>query len=270
MDPLETILCDPLSAKPLSPFVRWHLRRKYRVIDDLFSRYLASNSRFVDMGCGNGDALVLAQMHENECELWGLDMDAESIDMAKRRIPNATLVLGDMQDPSGLPQGHFDVVHEFGAAFLTQDWAILAKVYFSLLRDGGILLWELPQKWSAAHIAYMLRPAPRKNSAEGKISRILRSFSPSKYRFESDKRILQALTASGCDFEILERIPIWHFFCRGFLCRFVNWTWKFGGDAVFDQIDSTMSRIWPRCAGSYLVVRKGSSCREPENQAALR
>ncbi len=91
-----------------------------------------------------------------------------------------------------------------------------------------------------------------------KFKRILRSFSPNKYRYESDAAILDALNKSGYDYEIVERVPIWYFYCRGLLCMTLNFVWKFGGDDVFEWCDRFTGRIWPRYSGYYLVVRKKS------------
>ena len=87
--------------------------------------------------------------------------------MARERVAAATLHQGDMHNPRTLPKGYFDVVHEFGAAFLSRGWSILAREYLSLRHDGGILLWELPQRWSLAHISYLLTVAPRRTADVG-------------------------------------------------------------------------------------------------------
>jgi hypothetical protein len=155
-----------------------------------------------------------------------------------------------------VPKDFFDVVHEFGAAYLVRGWDKLAKVYFSLLREGGILLWELPQKWSTAHIAYMMSVAPKITAKDTKIKRILRSFLPDKYSFESDSAVTRALQSTGCDYEILETIPISHFYCRGLFCKAMDFAWKFGGDGLFVRFDRITAKVWPRYAGYYLVIRK--------------
>lgn len=237
------------------PFVRWHLRGKFNVMERLFRKYLTPNSRFLDMACGTGDGLLLASLCQPRSELWGLDIYRPDLEIAKARVPAATLVEGDMLKPN-LPKEHFDFVHEFGAACMVSGWETMARVYFSMLREGGILLWELPQKWSTAHISYLTSIAPKITAKDTKFKRILRSFSPKKYSFESDAQVEQALQATGCDYEIIEKIPIWHFYCRGVICRTVDFGWKFAGDALFDWFERVTGRIWPRYSGYYLVIRK--------------
>jgi hypothetical protein len=136
------------------------------------------------------------------------------------------------------------------------QWTAVIESYLSLLRDGGILLWELPQKWSTGHIAYLLRVAPKITESDTKFKRILRTFSPSKYRYESDAAVLQAIEAAGCEYEILERVPLWYFYCRGLMCKSLDYAWRFKGDALFDWCDRAAQRLWPRYSGYYLVIKK--------------
>jgi ubiquinone/menaquinone biosynthesis C-methylase UbiE len=238
------------------PFVRWHLRRKFCVMEGLFRKYLAPGTKFADIGCGKGDALVLASFCAASCEEWGLDMDSSDLRVAGQRVPYATLRLGDMHDPKELPKEYFDVVHEFGAAFLSRGWNILAQAYLALLKDDGILLWELPQRWSLAHIAYLLTVATKRTVNETKFSRLLRSFRPSKYRFESDASLMLALRTAGCNYEILERISIGSFYCPKMLHWSLDWAWKWFGDGMFNWLDRVTHFLWPRDAGYYLVIRK--------------
>jgi trans-aconitate methyltransferase len=241
------------------PFIRWHLKTKFQAMEKLFRKHLTPNVRFVDMGCGNGDTLVLASLCEPQSEIWGMDIYPPDLEIAHRRLPNARLAIGNMLNPAAFPKGYFDIVHEFGAAYLVPDWRALARNYFSLLKIGGVLLWELPQKWSTGHISYLLSLAPKITDADTQIKRILRSFSPRKYTFESDAVVMRALEESGCDYEVLERVPIWHFYCRGILCKCADVAWTLGGDEMFERCDRFTSHIWPRYAGYYLVVRKKSA-----------
>jgi trans-aconitate methyltransferase len=255
------VLATVLQRKPKTcPFIRWHLQEKFRAMEKLFRKYLTPGARFIDMACGTGDALALAALCQPEAELWGLDIYPPDLEVARTRT-NAVLVEGNMLDPQ-ITMGSFDIVHEFGAAYLIPRWDMLAKTYFSLLRDEGILLWELPQKWSLAHISYLLSVAPKITAQDTKFKRVYRSFFPSKYTFRSDLNVTEALQATGCNYEILEKIPISHFYCRGLVCKLMDYSWKFGGDGLFAWVDKATGKLWPRYAGYYLVIRKNG--RSPE------
>jgi SAM-dependent methyltransferase len=257
-------LADLLLAQAVAPgpFVRWHLRQKFHAMEELFQKYLVPNARFADIGCGPGDALVMAKLCASDCEIWGLDMDKASLQIAGRRVPGAVLHLGDMHDPKQLPKEYFDVVHEFGAAFLSHGWDVLAQAYFSLLRNGGILLWELPQRWSLAHISYLLTVAPTGTSDESKVGRLLRSFLPGKYRFESDASVKAALQNSGFEYEVLERVSIGSFYFPKKLHWLLDWAWQYFGDAMFERLDRITRIIWRRDAGYYLVIRRGAHVKQ--------
>ena len=244
-----------LDEERVGPFTRWHNRRKYEVMGRLFRKYLVDRPRFLDMCCGDGEALALARSCNAAAALSGLDLDESRLEKARARCPEAVFCGGDMHAPDALPKDSYDVLHEFGATFYTDRWNDLARAYLSRLCDGGILLWELPQRWSAAHLSYLCAPA-QKREGESKFKRVLRSLLPGKYHFHSDREVHDALVRSGYRFEVLERIPIWHFFCPWFVCAIVEWLWKFTGDAIFDGLDRMFSHVWPRWSGYYLVVRR--------------
>ncbi len=262
-------MSDPAASTPLdasqlvitSPFTRWHARGKFTTMERLFRQYVGEHARFADIGCGTGDALAVAALCRPSAQLWGLDIDSAALAIAQQRVPKAILRQGDMHAPDCLPKGEFDVVHEFGAAFLARGWDLLAKAYLSLLREGGILLWELPQKWSTAHISYLFTVAPKRSRNESKLRRIFRSFFPSKYRFESDRSVLRALEGTGCTYAIVERVPIWYFYFGTPLSTVLDFSYQFFGDDLFDDIDRITSHVWPRYAGYYLVIRKTGSRR---------
>ena len=87
-------------------------------METLFRRFIPPHAKLVDMGCGAGEALVLAQKCAPDCELWGVDLDREALDTAQVRVPTAKLIRGDITKAGILPSNYFDMVHEFGAARL--------------------------------------------------------------------------------------------------------------------------------------------------------
>ena len=248
------------------PFMRWHLRRKYEVMEMLFRRLIKPHAKLVDMGCGAGEALVLAQRCAPDCELWGVDLDRQALDTAQARIPTAKLIRGDITKAGILPTDYFDIVHEFGAAFQCKDWQALARNYLSLLKPGGLLLWELPQKWSTAHLSYLLRVAPSRYEGESKVWRIARSVLPWKYRFESDAKIRGVLNSAGCAYEILEGHPLWYFFARGWSSHVLDFGWNYFGDSLFDRIDHLNGIVWPRYSGFYLIIQRSANDAEPHGK----
>ena len=255
----DFLVRSQVNGPPTSPFLRWHLRKKFIRIEELFQKYLSNDCKFADLGCGTGDAVMVASLVRPHAELWGLDISLDDLTIAERRMPSAAFHYGDIQCPEGLPKGYFDAVHEFGAAFLINDWGRLPKVYFTLLRDGGLLFWELPRRWSLAHISYLFAVAPKLPGSGSKLKRIFRSFSPWKYHFGSDDEVTRALNNSGFSYEYLDKVILWHFFCPKAVCYILDRIWLLTGDSIFDFLDRATSIFGIREAGYYLIIRKGSS-----------
>ena len=255
---------------PYGPFNKWHQRTKFEVITNLYKRYLYPGCQLIDIACGDGDGLVLAEYCQPECELWGVDIDQKSLNIAKSRMPGAKLYKGDMLNLEFFPEGSFDVLHEFGATFFIRDWKLLINQYLRLVKDGGIILWELPQKWSAAHLMYMLSVAPKITEEDTRIQRIFRSFSPSKYMYLSNYQIEKCLQTSGYAFEVVDIVPIWYFYCRGLLRMLLDYSHRVFGDRQFEFMDRLNGFIWPRYSGFYLVIRKKHKIQTTEKMHPLR
>ncbi len=256
---LKIVFTNHKKTLPNSPFAKWHLKTKFEVISQLFDRYLTPGCRFIDIACGDGDGIVLAEECEPACELWGVDIDTDGLEVAKERVPNALLLKGDMlhlDQVKSLPKKYFDLLHEFGATFFIRDWKSLFQQYIKLVRPGGIILWELPQKWSMANFMYLFTPAPKITEEDTKIKRIFRSFLPWKYNYLSDKQIDCCLATSGYDYEIIERFPIWYFYANGLFRLLLDRLHFIFGDQLFNILDRINSIIWPRYSGFYLVIQR--------------
>jgi hypothetical protein len=169
----------------------------------------------MDIGCGDGDGLVLAGLCTDQSSLWGMDLDLSSLKKVSARVPSARLLASRMPGQTGVRSGQFDLVHEFGMAYLIDDWGALARDYMSLAREDGVILWELPRKWSIAHLMFLLALAPKQTEKESRIRRLFRSLAPGKFFFPSDGEIRRFLDRAGSDYEILEEVPIWYFYCGG-------------------------------------------------------
>lgn len=253
------ISAGPDGPLPMSHFVRWHLRTKFAVIEEIFSKYLPPGARFIDIACGDGDVLELAKRWDPTLELWGVDISKEAIEASKKRLPNVRYIIGDMRNLKFLPDQYFDVVHEFGGTFLlrnTMDLYAVAKGYLRTAKLGGLIFWELPERWSMAHLMYELNSAPRLNHSDTKLRRLLRSFLPGKYSFFTRRQITAALENTGYNYEILYARPIWHFYVNKYFAVPFDKLAANRGDALFYTLNKYASYFWPRLSGYYLVIRK--------------
>ncbi len=80
---------------------------------------VAAGTRLLDIGCGGGFALLLAA--RRGAIVAGLDAAAPLLDIARERVPGASLTIGDLEDPLPYPEGAFDVVTSFNSVQYASD-----------------------------------------------------------------------------------------------------------------------------------------------------
>ena len=102
--------------------------------------------RVVDFGCGSGGNTVL--LANRGAELWGVDISADLIRLAQRRLAvngragGAQFVVGSAHDLP-FPDGSVDVL--LGIAILHHlDLALVAKEVHRVLRPGGRAIFQEP------------------------------------------------------------------------------------------------------------------------------
>jgi SAM-dependent methyltransferase len=122
-----------------------------------------SRLRLLDVGCGAGQALTLAAGHG--ARVTGLDVAKPMIDVARERLPDADLRVGDIQD---LPfdDGAFDVVTAFNVVqYAAEPRAAVAELA-RVTRPGGrvaIGVWAEPARCETEVLFQRIRalaPAP--------------------------------------------------------------------------------------------------------------
>lgn len=111
---------------------------------------VGAGTRLLDAGCGAGMVLRLAA--ERGAEVAGLDASAGLLAHARRRVPDAPIVRGELED---LPfeDGAFDVVTGFNSfQYAARPAAALAEAIRVLAPGGRILLltWGPPEQCEAA------------------------------------------------------------------------------------------------------------------------
>jgi SAM-dependent methyltransferase len=122
-------------------------------------------TRLLDVGCGGGFALLLAV--QRGAEVTGLDATAALIEIAGERVPQADLVVGDLEDPLPFDPDSFDVVTAFNAAQYADDPVAVLKNMSRVTKPGGlvsILVWGPPEQCESrvmfAEMGPLMPPAP--------------------------------------------------------------------------------------------------------------
>jgi len=102
-----------------------------------------SQSRILDLGCGNGSALTL-WLAENCGEYIGIDLAEHPINILsdtfqERGFHHARAIAMDFLD-NPFPENHFDVVYAYAVIHHFKDTQVVAGELLRVLRPGGLIL----------------------------------------------------------------------------------------------------------------------------------
>jgi SAM-dependent methyltransferase len=119
---------------------------------------VTAGTRLLDAGCGAGMVLRLAA--DRGADVAGLDASEPLLVHARRRVPGATIVHGELED---LPfeDASFDAVTGFNSFQYAARPAVALAEAVRVLRPGGrvlLLTWGPPEQCEAAAYLAALRP----------------------------------------------------------------------------------------------------------------
>jgi SAM-dependent methyltransferase len=111
---------------------------------------IGEGTRLLDVGCGIGLFLRLAA--QRGADVAGIDADPAFVEVARERVPNAEIVVGDME---ALPHDDecFDVVTGFDAFQLASDPGRALREAARVARPGAAVViasWGRPEQCEAA------------------------------------------------------------------------------------------------------------------------
>jgi SAM-dependent methyltransferase len=125
---------------------------------------ITPETRLLDVGCGSGLALRLAA--DRGAVVSGLDASSGMLDYARRRVPGAPLVQGELEELP-FPDSSFDVVTGFNSFQYAARPGVALSEAARVLAPGGRVLylnWAPPEQCEAAAylavIGGLLPPAP--------------------------------------------------------------------------------------------------------------
>ncbi|MDP2638262.1 MAG: class I SAM-dependent methyltransferase [Candidatus Levybacteria bacterium] len=140
------------NEKDIFMIVRNYLIRHYYA-QDLFSRFISSfiqnvpalpsyvkNGRILDIGCGDGDTLVL--LKSLGWEPHGLDIDLRSVEVARKRGIYARH--GTYKELLKYPDKYFDAIRLYHVIEHVDDPALCLSLIHKKLKKGGELLIGTP------------------------------------------------------------------------------------------------------------------------------
>ena len=123
----------------------------------------------LDVGCGSG--VFLGMMSERRARAFGLDASQELIELARERIPEADLRVGDMQS---LPYADdsFDLVFGFNSFFFAADMVAALAEARRVAKPGAavvIQVWGRPERCALTAMKQAVFPLgapPQRDAAQ--------------------------------------------------------------------------------------------------------
>jgi SAM-dependent methyltransferase len=122
-------------------------------------------TRLLDVGCGGGFALLLA--NQRGADVAGLDATAALLEIARERVPQAELIVGDLEDPLPFDRDSFDVVTAFNAIQYADDPIAVLQNMRHVAKPGGLvsfLVWGPPEQCESGvmfkEMGPLMTPAP--------------------------------------------------------------------------------------------------------------
>ena len=140
-------LFEPIADAEARSF--WFRARNRLIVSTLRRNFPAAQS-LLEVGCGSG--IVLASIHEAlpDLRLVGVELYAEGLTIARRRLPDAELLQLDAKE---LPfENKFDVVGAFDVIeHIDEDDLVLERMVRAATPGGGVMVLvpQHPWLWSA-------------------------------------------------------------------------------------------------------------------------
>ena len=119
---------------------RWADGKRDTLAFSVLDNYLEYPPKtFLDVGCGNGHSVELFSKQWPGTECWGLDLSVIAIELAKKRVPEATFICASLED-AVLPK--YDVIISLGVLEHFLNYTAMFAKLRSIM--GGILYMEVP------------------------------------------------------------------------------------------------------------------------------
>lgn len=151
----------------------------------------------LDVGCGSGYSCELILEEFQPVELFAFDVMPEQVQLARQRGLAANIFLGDITNID-LPSRKFDAVFVFGILHHVPEWRGALEELNRVLKPGGVLLVEEPD---------------RQALDDGE--RYLRLYHPKESRFEWPE-FVKGLEEAG--FSVVESRKIYLGHLMSFMC----------------------------------------------------
>lgn len=246
-------------------FINWHKQKEFERAISLMRKYcdLSKENNFLDAGCGDGE-MIQRLFALEKLRFFGVDFSGDSLSIAKQRlqlmgadIGRVKFYQGDLGHMPFFSNNYFDIIYEFGVSCFFSNSLPVYREYLRVTKPGGILFLELTPRWSIGHLAYLFKPIPEDWSKKrGILKKLMFWKTAAYYHYYHFGRIRDFLDRTGYSYAILERSPIWFYYCEGIMQRLLNKLAFIWGERIFDTIDRAFKHLYRIPAGYFLVIKK--------------
>lgn len=131
----------------------------YQRIVDEFLKYFTPKKGFkvIDFGCGTGS--FTAKFLNYGLELYGIDISQNCINYAKKKYPDISFDVGDIEHTAYLDES-FDIIFLSGVLHHFTDFSNVLKECYRVLKKGGIILGYDPHKLNPFMWLYRCKNSP--------------------------------------------------------------------------------------------------------------
>ena len=179
-------------------FLRLRKFELHRV--DASLSFLEKGERLLDLGCGDGMLLALAKKNGKYNKLYGVDIAFNVVQRAKKTLKKKlgsdekfTLIATDLDKPLPFKSKYFDAVVCLAVLEHIFDPYFTVKEIGRVLKQGGILILEVPNLvWLPRRLSVLIGNLPKTGDEEGWDSAHLHYFT-----FKATKKLLK-----NCGFRI--------------------------------------------------------------------
>jgi SAM-dependent methyltransferase len=126
---------------------------------------VGAGTTLLDVGCGGGFAMLLAA--RRGATVSGIDVTPALLDIARERVPSASVSIADLEDPLPFEAGGFDVVTAFNSVQYGADPVAAFKNMSQVTRPGGlvsVVVWGPPAQCESGvmftELGPLMPPAP--------------------------------------------------------------------------------------------------------------
>ena len=241
----------------------WNRRQLLTYIKYALERYCAKDGILLDAGCGNGQFTEIFIKQYGIKEVVGVDFSEEMLDVAKERAEvkgysqHFKAVKANLEDLRTFNDNTFDIVFHFGVIEHLDNPEKVIKELVRVCKVNGVILINVPIKWSLAHMTMILfGQNPRDWGTKKKSFKIWET--GRYYKFYSPKTVKRMVdNTERC--KILERLPRAYIWVVGIAAIPFNLIAKIGGLRALDCLNGLFGYLYRIPYSEFWVIKKYKS-----------